>query len=151
MREKLPLPAGRVSSFLRNYSDTRLIGIFERVRRFVSTRVRGFSRAKLRLDCREILLFRRTHRGYLGDRAIMHAGHGGSICSIRWAAGLSDTTLVSMFLHEFGHLAGNDGEPEANAWVLEKFGIRIEYKGPLDLQWIKPALARRILARHSSS
>ena len=106
----------------------------------------------LKPDCGELVDYRNSHPGYLGERALMHVGCGAlTVCSLRWAAGLSDSNLAGLFLHEFGHLAGGDEEPAANFWVERVFGIRIEYKGPLDLEWILPDTARRILARHSSS
>jgi hypothetical protein len=42
-------------------------------------------------------------------------------------------------------LGGGHSEPEANQWILENFGITIEYKGPLDLQWVDPEAVRRVL------
>ncbi len=77
----------------------------------------------------------------------MHVGHvRGGLCAIRQAAALSDEHLVALFLHEFGHMAGGDTEPEANDWVRKKLGIKIRYRGPLDLQWIPPETAAAILA-----
>ncbi len=77
----------------------------------------------------------------------MHVGHvRSSVCAIRQAAALSDPHLVALFLHEFGHMAGGDTEPEANDWVRRKLGIEILYRGPLDLQWILPETAEAILA-----
>ncbi len=76
----------------------------------------------------------------------MHVGHErGKVCAIRSAAALSDHHLVGLFLHEFGHLAGGDSEPEANDWVLRNLGVEITYRAPLDLQWVPQDVVRRIL------
>jgi len=76
----------------------------------------------------------------------MHVGHlKGKLCTIRPAAALSDGHLVGLFLHELGHLAGGDSEPEANDWVRTELGIDIQHRAPLDLQWVPPAVVRRIL------
>lgn len=144
--------AARGSSFLNTYSDHRLNEVFSKVRRFVSLKFPHLHKTELRLDCPEIMKFRKENPGYLGDRAFMHAGHHrDEICSIRWAAGLADTTLVAMMLHEFGHGGGRVKEPAANEWVRKNFGIEIVYKGPLDLQWIEPRVSRRVMAAYSSS
>ena len=144
--------AARGSSFLSSYSEPRLQKIFEGVRRFVSGKFPTLKQVTLYFDCPEIIEFRRRNQGYLGERALMHAAHRSwKICVFRWAAGLSDTILVALYLHEFGHFGGNSTEPAANEWVRKNFGITIEYRGPLDLQWIDPKIARQVLARHSSS
>jgi hypothetical protein len=142
----------RKSSFLHSYSEPRLQSVFQAVRQFVSRSCPEVAHVALKFDCKELIHFRKTHPGYLGERALMHVGCGaGMVCSIRWAAGLSDSNLAALFLHEFGHLAGGESEPSANGWVEKVFGIRIEYRGPLDLEWIPPVVARRILASYSSS
>lgn len=152
MNAKRTPPVGRESSFLRSYSEPRLQRIFEGVRRFVSRKFPRLGSVTLYFDCPEIIEFRRRNQGYLGERALMHAAHKpGKICTLRWAAALSDTTLVAMFLHELGHFGGRVTEPAANEWVLKNFGIKIEYKGPLDLEHINPLVARHVMARHSSS
>lgn len=108
--------------------------------------------AALQVDCPKIYEFRKANPGYIGERAIMHVGCGRMmVCTVRWAAGLADGNLAPMFLHEFGHLGGGFDEPAANGWVKKNFGLEIQYRGPLDLQWLPPLTVRRILARHSSS
>jgi hypothetical protein len=106
----------------------------------------------LQVDCKRIYEFRKANPGYIGERALMHVGCGRlMVCTVRWAAGLADGNLAPMFLHEFGHIGNGYTEPAANGWVLRNFGIKIEYRGPLDLQWLPPLTVRRILAAHSSS
>lgn len=116
---------------------------------------RAFPKAitsELKFDCPVLLKFRRDNQGYLGERALMHVGcKGNKVCVIRWTAGLSDSNLVALFLHEFGHVFGGDDEPAANSWVERNFGFTIQYKGPLDIEWIPPVYAKMILAAHSSS
>ena len=96
-------------------------------------------------QCRE-LQFQRRAKGFSGCRSFMHVAHvKGAVCTIRNAAALSDQHLVGLFLHEFGHLAGGDSEPAANDWVKKQLGVEIKYRGPLDLQWVPPAVVRWIL------
>lgn len=140
------------SSFLHRFSDGRLRTFFEGTRSLVSSKFPNLSGASLGLDCREILAFRWKNPGYIGQRSLMHAGHRvRGICAVRLAAGLSDAHLAGLMLHEFGHLGGGDSEPEANRWVLKNFGIEVEYKGPLDIQWVDPEAVRRVLSYSSSA
>lgn len=77
----------------------------------------------------------------------MHVEHlKGKVCTILKAAALSDSHLVGLLLHEFGHLAGGADEPAANAWVTAKLGVVIQYRGSMELQWVDPEIAARILA-----
>jgi hypothetical protein len=101
----------------------------------------------LQLDCKKIYEFQRANKGYIGERSLMHVGCGRMmVCTIRWAAGLADGTLVGLYLHEFGHLLGGIEEPAANNFIKRNFGIEIKYRGPLDLQFVDPLTARRVLS-----
>lgn len=125
----------------------RLREAFFKVRTFVHSVTGKFESTKPVTHCPEIGFFRRTSERYLGSRSFMHTGHRrGSICMVRQAALLSDSHLVGLLLHEFGHLGGGHGEPEANRWVLNKLGIEIDYRAPLDIQWVPAETARKILS-----
>jgi len=70
-------------------------------------------------------------------RAFMHVEHEeGTVCVAPEAARLPEENLAALFLHEFGHLATDGGEAEADAWVFAKLGIVIRYEGSLDLERI---------------
>lgn len=126
--------------------EARLDRVFLKVRQLVSQVDPKLETVKLLPACREIQ-FQRRKKGFTGYRSFMHVGHarGGAICAIRNAAALSDSHLVGLFLHEFGHLAGGDSEPAANDWVKYNLDVDIEYRGPLDLQWVSPEVVRRVL------
>lgn len=142
-RKILALPA---SSSRDRALEARLDRAFLKVRDFVFQKTGTLGKTKLLAGCSDIHFFRRTEKGFAGGRAFMHVGHvPRAICAIRTAAALSDSHLAALFLHEFGHLGGGDSEPEANAWVLRATGIRIQYRGPTDLQWIPADAASGIL------
>lgn len=127
--------------------EARLDRVFLKIRSVVAKVLPKLSRVKLLPGCREIQ-FQRRKKGFEGSRSFMHVGHarGGAICAIRNAAALSDGHLVGLFLHEFGHLAGGDSEPAADAWVEKELGVKIRYRAPLDLQWVPPEVVRWVLA-----
>lgn len=126
--------------------ESRLKEAFLKVRTLVHSVTGRFANVLPKISCPGISVLRRTGEGYLGSRAFMHVGHHRNrICMARQAALLSDSHLVGLLLHEFGHLGGGEGEPEANGWVLSTLGIAIVYKAPMDLQWVPLDLANRIL------
>lgn len=138
--------SGRAASSYQGLSEERLREVFGKVRSFVSSKTGRFKNTSLSAPCVEIDILRRTQKGYVGSRAFMHVGHlRNTVCSARPAAALSDSHLVGLFLHEFGHLAAGHNEPPANAWILRNLGIVIRYAGPLDLQWVDPEVVGRIL------
>lgn len=138
--------SAKAASSFRGLSEERLREIFYRVRTYISSETGRFKNTGLSTPCSEIDVLRRTAKGYVGSRAFMHVGHiRNTVCSARPAAALSDSHLVGLFLHEFGHLAAGHNEPPANAWIMRNLGISISYKGPLDLQWVHPDVVRKIL------
>lgn len=148
---RAPSEREAASSF-RNLSDERLSSVFLKVRSFVKSKTGKLGSVRPLVSCSEISLLRRSNRNYLGDRAFMHMGHmPKTVCMVRQAASLSDGHLVGLFLHEFGHLGGGAAEPEADAWVLKNLGIKILYRGPMDLQWVDRAVVSGILGSYSSS
>jgi hypothetical protein len=139
-------PLESQASSFRNLADERLGQVFLKVRAFVSRKTGKHGKVRPLVSCGDIFLLRRTNRNYLGDRAFMHIGHyPRTICMVRQAASLSDSHLVGLFLHEFGHLGGGSDEPAANAWVKKALGVEIEYRGPMDLQWVSRTAVAQIL------
>jgi hypothetical protein len=134
------------ASSFHSLADERLNNVFRKVRSFIHSGTGKFAAVRSLVSCSEISLLRRGNRNYLGDRAFMHMGHlPRTVCMVRQAAALSDCHLVGLMLHEFGHMGGGGAEPEADAWILKTFGIGIQYKGPMDLQWVDRATVSRIL------
>jgi hypothetical protein len=78
-------------------------------------------------------------RGHARKRAFMHVAHQPDmICVAPEAVRLSKNYLLGLFLHEFGHIATDSPDDRiADAWVCEKLGITIQYRGPLCLEWVK--------------
>jgi hypothetical protein len=124
----------------------RLDLAFRLVRKFVSQVDPSLAWTKLRLNCREIVLFRRCNPGKVGQRAVMHMGHEpNTVCSLSLVDRLGEGYLFGLLLHEFGHLGSGGGEREADRWILDNFGIRIQYLGDLDLEWVDGQAIRKVL------
>lgn len=142
------MPQGRVLQFSshRRPPTGRLELTFRIVRSFVSRAKSSLAWTKLSVGCREIALFRQMHPGAVGERSLMHTfHHPNTICSLPIAARLPGEYLVGTLLHEFGHLGSGGGEREADRWILDNFGIRIQYLGTLDLEWVDYSTIRRIV------
>ena len=119
---------------------------FRVVQRFVSRRKQSLAWTRLILNCPEIVRFRKYNQGKPGLRALMHTFHEkNAICALSVAGQLADGFVIGLFLHEFGHLGSGGGEREADRWILDNFGIRIQYVGELDLEWVDDWVIRRIL------
>lgn len=124
---------------------SRLRRAFKKVRRFVSRKAWYLHNTLLRTGCSEIYAFRGAHPGKVGERNVMHMGHvRRAICALIEAGTLGDEYLYGLFLHEFGHLGSKGGERAADRWILDVFGIRIQYAGELDLEWVPMSVVRRI-------
>ena len=125
----------------------RLELAFRLVRNFVSQAKPSLAWTKLSVGCREIILFRKMNLGTVGERSLMHTFHHPStVCSLPLAGHLPEGYLFGTVLHEFGHLGSGDGEREADRWILDNFGIRIQYLGALDLEWVDHFAIGRIVA-----
>lgn len=89
-------------------------------------------------------------RGKARSRSFMHVGHvPGTVCFHLEMDKLPLNHIVGVILHEFGHIGSNGGEAEADAWVVAKLGITLEYKGKLCLEWVPDEVVRRVLAMPS--
>lgn len=76
----------------------------------------------------------------------MHVGHKpGTVCALGICSTLPPNFLFGLLLHEFGHLGSGGGELDADYWILNTFGIRIEYRSSLDLEWIDGFSIARIV------
>jgi hypothetical protein len=101
---------------------------------------------KLNVNC---ALVKRTRAA--SPRAYMHTLHKrGKVCVHGDAAALSLPQLVGLYLHEIGHPLAQDAygrseQEDADRAVKEFLGVKIQYKGPLLLEWVSPSVARRIL------
>lgn len=124
----------------------RLHLAFQLTRELVSKASQQLAWTKLSVGCREIILFRTMNPGKIGLRSLMHTfHHPNTICSLSLAEGASEGFLFGLLLHEFGHLGSGGGERDADRWILDNFGIRIQYLGELDLEWVDQASIRKIL------
>lgn len=125
--------------------ELRLVHVFSRVRAFVARRLPALAGVTFR-GCPGV---RGGMRGLARLRAYAHVGHvRRMICLADEAAALPAAFLAGILLHEFGHLAGNPNDQDADRWVFETFGIVIEYKSAFALEWVgKAALAAMGLAR----
>jgi hypothetical protein len=135
---KLPNPRRKGES---RRPPLRLARLFARVHQFVTGKIPALRRVRLVL-CPEI---RKGKRGAAARRAFMHVGHYDDvICVHPLANRLSTGYLAGLFLHEFGHLATDAGDAEADRWVFERLGIPILYRGAMRLEWVAPeVLAKR--------
>lgn len=140
------MASGRLHPFSpRNRIPPRLALAFRLVQRFVSTAKPSLAWTKLRVNCPEIVRFRTYNPGIQGQRSFMHTFHDrNTICSLSLAGTLPEGYLVGLLLHEFGHIGSGGGEREADQWILDNFGIRIQYVGALDLEWVDDWVIRRI-------
>lgn len=76
-------------------------------------------------------------------RFYAHSFHiPGAICWCHAAMELEPNTLTGICLHEYGHiLAGNrkneeDAEAAADTLLLDRFDIKMQYRGRHLLQWV---------------
>lgn len=138
---------GRLHPFSsRSAVPPRLELAFRVAKRFVSAARPSLSWAKLRVNCPEIIQFRKYNPGTQGQRAFMHVEHEpNTVCALSLAGRLPEGYLFGLLLHEFGHLGSGGGEREADQWILDNFGIRIQYVGALDLEWVDDWAIRRIV------
>ena len=141
------MASGRLHPFSpRNRVPSRLALAFRLTQRFVSSAKPSLAWTKFKVNCPEIVRFRTYNPGTQGQRAFMHMGHEqNTICSLSLAERLPEGYLIGLFLHEFGHLGSGGGEREADQWILDHFGIRIQYVGALDLEWVDDWAIRRIV------
>jgi len=120
-------------------TQTTVREVFLNVRRFLSRRFPGFSHVELEERCQIVLKEREQ-----SARAFMHVDHlrePHRVCTWEPAAKILETPyLTAIFLHEFGHLGSGKGELAADWWIMLHFGIPIEYKGNLNLEWVDPVL-----------
>lgn len=127
----------------------RLELAFRMIRGFVSKVKTSLAWTRLSVGCSEIILFRKINaaNGKIGERSLMHTFHHEmTICSLSMVEQLPVEYLFGLLLHEFGHLGSGGGEREADRWILDNFGVRILYKGGLDLQCVDSWVARRIIS-----
>ncbi len=142
------MPAGRLHPFSsrRRPPSGRLELAFRLVKRFVSQAKPSLAWTKLAVGCPEIVLFRKMNKGKVGARSLMHTfHHPNTICSLSVVESAAEGYLIGLLLHEFGHLGSGGGEREADRWILDNFGIRIQYLGELDLEWVDQWAIRRVL------
>ena len=131
-------------------SKGRLQKIFAVVRAFVAQADGSLLFARLKVGCPEIAKSRQG-TDLKSLRSFMHVGHlRGTICAWpgveQFAKGDYEGYLTGLLLHEFGHLGSDGGERDADRWIFENFGIRIHYKGELDVEWVDEFALRRIVA-----
>ena len=140
------MASGRVHPFSpRNRVPSRLALAFRLTQRFVSAANPGLAWTRLKVNCPEIIRFRTYNPGLKGQRAFMHTFHERNVlCSLSLAGKMPEGYLFGLLLHEFGHLGSGGGEREADQWILDHFGIRIQYVGALDLEWVDDWAIRRI-------
>lgn len=138
---------GQVHPFSsRSVVPPRLALAFSLVKLFVSHAKPALTWTKLKVNCPEIIRFRKMNADTQGQRAFMHVEHKPStVCSLSLAGKLPEGYLFGLLLHEFGHLGSGGGEREADQWILDNFGIRIQYVGALDLEWVDDWAIRRIV------
>lgn len=139
---------GRLHPFSPRKQKTpfRLELAFRLVQRFVSKVDQRLAWTKLKVNCPEIILFRKYNAGKQGQRAFMHVEHlKNTVCALSLSSQLSEEYLFGLLLHEFGHLGSGGGEREADQWVLDHFGIWIRYLGDLDLEWVDRFTILRIV------
>jgi hypothetical protein len=106
-------------------------------------------RLTLKIGCPVIARHRRTDA-----RAFMHTGGrhaAGQVHVAPEAALLELTYLTGLFLHEIGHEIATRAwarseQEDADKAVREFLGVRLRYKGPLLLEWVSRADARRIMS-----
>lgn len=116
------------------------------VQRFVASAKPSLLWTQLKVNCPEIIRFRKMNPGTQGLRSFMHMGHErNTICSLSLAGKVPEGYLFGLLLHEFGHLGSGGGEREADQWILDRFGIRIQYVGALDLEWVDDFAIRRVV------
>ena len=119
---------------------------FRVIRAFVARTWPAAKFVRLQVGCPEIEAFRMSHPGKVGARSLMHMGHKqGTICALAGCNRLAPGYVTGLFLHEFGHLASGGGELEADAWVRDALGIRIQYKSDLDIEWVDEHTVVRIV------
>ena len=124
----------------------RLEIAFRLVRNFVSCAKSSLAWTKLYVGCPEIILFRKVNRGLVGERSLMHTfHHPNTVCSLSLVDHLPEGYLFGLCLHELGHLGSGGGERAADQWILGNFGIRIQYLGKLDLEWVDHFAINRIV------
>lgn len=138
----------RLHSFRPRSATKRLEVAFEVTKSFLC-RIESFlCFARLRTDC-QVIPAERRQGGIQGARSFMHTGHyPNAVCAFPGSDKLGENYLFGLLLHEFGHLgAGTDlGERAADRWILDRTGIRIQYKTELDVEWVDEWALRRILA-----
>ncbi len=141
------MATGRLHRFSsRNSVPPRLALAFRLAQRFVSVAKPSLAWTKLKVNCPEIIRFRTYNPGTQGLRAFMHMGHErNTICALSLAGRMPEGYLFGLLLHEFGHIGSGGGEREADQWILDHFGIRIQYVGALDLEWVDDWAIRRIV------
>lgn len=114
----------------------RLKEVFRQVRAHLSKKFPRLKKASMGW-CGGVRTSLRTGR----RRAFMHVGHKSNSHVCVWpGTDLSEPYLYGLFLHEFGHIGQGESESGADLWIMEHFGIPIEYKGPLCLEWVNPLI-----------
>ena len=138
---------GRLLPFSsRSRKPSRLALAFSVARAFVASRWPAARFVRLKVGCPEIEHLRRSGQGAVSERALMHVGHlQGTVCASPAAGNHDDRYLFGLLLHEFGHLGSGGGEMDADRWVLEEFGVRILYDGPLDLERVDGDVVSRVV------
>jgi len=136
---------------MRPRKPDRLIRAFKATVRFCARhlpRVVGSEKVVQRLLRLKLAQCDEVKRGAADPRrALFHVGHRPStICCDVSANGLSMNFIVGMMIHEVGHcIVPRRGESGADAAIFGGFGIVIEYRGPLALEWVSGAVVRKIL------
>jgi len=72
------------------------------------------------------------------SRYFAHTGHfGNTVCVSKDFSRLPVKNRIGILIHEIGHiLSGVTDEPSADLYILDNFGIQIQYKGAKELQYI---------------
>jgi hypothetical protein len=124
-----------------------LVKAFEDVRTLVESKA---SNTALRMSWRVCSEADQEH--LTSSRQYAHVGHVCDfVCFAHAASGLGEGYLLGLCLHEFGHeMAMEEGEsddPEADAdtTILEAFGLKMEYRGEGELEYVDPETFHRKL------
>jgi hypothetical protein len=130
-------------------TPTELKDIFRRVNDWAMEKSPLISKLELQIGCPQIA----AHRKAGDKRAMFHVGHRkGKVCADPKALRLPVEFLVGLFLHEMGHplamkIYGKSEQWHADNSIKEILGVRIQYGGPLLLEYVAPSVADRILGR----
>lgn len=134
-------------------AEFRLIAVFLRVHEYAKKATRHVPRRlNLRVGCALIRRMRKSN-----PRAFFHVNHRrNTVCTVPEASWLAMGHIVGLIAHELGHLiAGRawdrSAQHDADEAVRRFLKLPIRYRGSLLLQWVPPAVVRRVLGRLARS